>query len=994
MTDLATLYQKHQGKLSDRWASYLAQYDRVLQPWRDQEIRLLEIGIQNGGSLEIWREFFPKAVKLVGCDVDPLCAELRYSDPRIAVVVADACSEEGLNQVRAHASSFDIVIDDGSHRSSHIVQAFARYFPLISEGGLFIAEDLHCSYWGPFEGGLAYPLSSMSFFKFLIDVVNQEHWGVPIKARELVADFEREYGCELRDSDLQQVHSVEFVNSMCVIRKKAQADNLLGPRFIVGSIEQVSSDAKRYDGTLSHALDQQANIWSSITKVPSGVAGEHGPLGALHRIRTLETELVNVREHADLEKAVLWERVEQLRAQSWQLEGQEEELERQLGQEEELERQLRERVEQLKARLRQLEGQEQSLEGLLRAREAEIEALTLAQRTYSARLARLLARSGQKFFPMGSKRRSLLTKILHTSERTYRRAVHGGEISEHAPLPVPVEPTKGATVQRESRAIPEDFAKWISTFEPSDSELDAQSQSAPQYAPEAPLFSIILPCYKVPSGVLRATLASLARQTWQNWEVCIAFADSVESENYGLLQELASEDRRIKLVTLSENRGISNNSNAALAVARGDFLALLDHDDELTPWALHSMAKAISEHPDADFFYSDKDSINANGTLRQHPLFKPEWSPEMLYSVNYLTHLNVMRTSCVKQIGGWRPETDGAQDWDLFIRVAEVSRDIRCVTGIGYHWRIIEGSTSTGLAAKPYAAIGQLRTLQDWVVRQSLAASITPDPETGFKLNWQMPPDGRIDVVLYGRAEPERFRSMTATLRKELGVHLASLSIVRSGSSSDAVTFPGEADVREFRCEDNSKFGATVNQAVSLGSAPVITLLDVAAHDWIPDSMREISAWALLHPSVGFAAALLLESPTSVVEAGRVLGSKLKTQPLFHGTPLRHWGPMGGPLWYRNVSAASPAALSIKRLLWVGRHFSGASWPDACTAICSSAREAGLRGVVTPHARVFVARPPAGAVGEYDPGFADDPYFHPFFQSVSPLKLRTRGESA
>jgi hypothetical protein len=226
-------------------------------------------------------------------------------------------------------------------------------------------------------------------------------------------------------------------------------------------------------------------------------------------------------------------------------------------------------------------------------------------------------------------------------------------------------------------------------------------------------------------------------------------------------------------------------------------------------------------------------------------------------------------------------------------------------------------------------------------------------------------------------------------------VHLGSLSIVRVGASSDeTVLFPGDEGVPEFRCESEAELGATVNQAVSSGSAPVITILDAAARDWVPGSLWEISAWTLLHPQIGFAAPLLLESTTSVVEAGRVLGDGLKTQPLFCGTPLRHWGPLGGPLWYRNVSAASPAALSIKRSVWVGRHFSGASLTDACTALCRGVREVGLRGVMTPHARLFVARPPACAVGEYDSGFSEDPYFHPFFQSVCPLTLKDRRESA
>lgn len=944
MSELLSLYKKHTGKISDRWSLYLTEYEHALAPLRDKDVRLLEIGIQNGGSLELWSQYFPRATKLVGCDVDPLCANLRYSDSRISVVVADASSDRGFQEIVAHSPVYDIVIDDGSHRSSHIVQSFARYFPLVKEGGVFVAEDLHCSYWQEFEGGLAYPLSSITFFKFMADVVNHEHWGVPLSNRALLADFEQAYGCEFRESDLRQVHSVEFANSMCIIRKKPEVANLLGPRHIVGEIEQVSTGAKRYDGTESHAADQTTNIWSGMTKVPSGMAGEYGPSGALHRIRSLETELVLARE------------------QSW------------------------ERVNNLKMRLEQLEFQEQGLQQMLAAKNAVLAELVATQNTYSARLGRLIARSGALLIPLGSRRRNLLKKVFRAGERALRGI---DPASPAVSPPAHVPPTTGATVQRDANAIPEDFARWIAAFEPTEAELQAQREMSPAFQPEAPLFSIILPVYKVPTGVLRATIASLTAQTWQNWEACVAFADSVEVENFRVLQEYAAVDARIRVLALTENGGISRNSNAALAMARGQFVALLDHDDEFTPWALHDMASAIAQYPETDFFYSDKDSINADGTLRQHALFKPEWSPEMLYSVNYLTHLNVMRRSCLEQIGGWRPETDGAQDWDLFIRVAEVAREVRRVPGIGYHWRIIEGSTSTGLAAKPYAALGQLRTLQDWVRRQDLPATVSQDAESGFRVNWKIPDDARIDVILYGEASVDRLRSLVASVRAEYGGHLGTLCLVRAGPP----LFGNDESVREVSCAGMSDLSAAMLRAAALGKAPVVTVVDTATREWITGSLLETSAWALLHPHIGFAAPLLLDTPNSVVEAGRVLGNGLRTQPLFHFTPLRHWGPLGGPLWYRNVSAASPVVLSIKRTVWSRLKACPGSWPDTCTALCKASTDAGLRGMVTPYARVFVPKPDSNSAGFYDPTFARDPYFHPYFGSVVPLTLKSHREA-
>ena len=239
MNELLNLYRAHAGKISDRWLAYLKQYDVLLAPWRDRPVRLLEIGVQNGGSLEIWGRYFPSASVLVGCDIDPLCENLTYDDPRIRIVVGDASSDDTERRITAYSPEWDLVIEDGSHQSRHIVDAFARFFPKVSVGGMFIAEDLHCSYWREFEGGLAHPFSSIVFFKRLADLVNFEHWGVPVSRAEYLAGFAAYYGCHFDEAALAQVHAVQFVNSQCVVHKREAADNLLGQRLIVGAIEQV-----------------------------------------------------------------------------------------------------------------------------------------------------------------------------------------------------------------------------------------------------------------------------------------------------------------------------------------------------------------------------------------------------------------------------------------------------------------------------------------------------------------------------------------------------------------------------------------------------------------------------------------------------------------------------------------------------------------------------------------------------------------------------------
>jgi glycosyltransferase involved in cell wall biosynthesis len=268
---LRELYAEHTGKASDKWSLYLREYDRLFTAYRDRHVRLLEIGIQNGGSLEIWAKYFAEAVTFVGCDINPDCAKLSYEDRRIRVIVGDANLPETMAQVLEVSAAFDIVIDDGSHHSGDIVKSFSLYFPHLAEGGVFVAEDLHCSYWGPYQGGLFDPYASMTFFKRLADVINHEHWGIARSRTELLRGIFEHYECAVEAEVLAQIHSVEFVNSMCIVRKGPAAENGLGYRLVAGSEELVVAgllavNASPYKATL--AFNESLNPWSQRLAPP------------------------------------------------------------------------------------------------------------------------------------------------------------------------------------------------------------------------------------------------------------------------------------------------------------------------------------------------------------------------------------------------------------------------------------------------------------------------------------------------------------------------------------------------------------------------------------------------------------------------------------------------------------------------------------------------------------------------------------------------------
>lgn len=918
---LVQLYKEHGGKVSDRWSSYLYQYERILREYRDSPIRLLEIGIQNGGSLELWAKYFSNAKKLVGCDINPDCVRLRYEDERVRAVVADANSDEAQAAILGSSPFFDIIIDDGSHRSSDIARSFCRYFPYLVDGGVFIAEDLHCSYWEEFEGGLFHPFSSIAFFKRLADIINQEHWGNGKSRSALLAGFCSEYGLKIDEVELEHIQSVEFLNSICVVRKVQPTHTGLGTRFIAGRIEDVvPSHIGILEGTTSEPQNQAANQWSARELPPD----EELPL----------------------------------------------------------------RINQLAERDQQLARANHRLRGLMQQQstlQAELLALHTERRTFGARLGRRITRSLSCIAPVGTRRRSYAKLLERFASTLITSGMKAAVSKAHRYI----------SARTQSPLVPssdhqEQLKAYFNT-EPSAEQLDAQRREAKIFRC-TPLLSVILPVYRVPQQVLNETLASLERQTYSHWEACIVWADSEDKDGWEWLQRRTASDQRFKIKLLSKNGGISINSNAALELASGEFIALLDHDDTLSPWAFWHVVKYLQDRPALDFIYSDKDSITADGEVRLNALFKPEWSPEMLHSVNYLTHLNVIRTEIVRKIGGWRPETDGAQDWDLFFRVTEKTKNIARIPSILYHWRILPTSTATGLQAKPYAALGQLKSQQDHFSRRCLPASVMPTTEGLFKVCWPKEP-ACVDVVVFQSGSAAELNavlsdlisSADASVRRIYAVHSAPISSIEIASDAK------QKDVF-FVAVENANWRASLDAVLSDEVPDTVLILDGRVAKISETLVSELCGWIFHHPEIAWVSAIALTEDEFVCEAGRVVSDDfMLSAPLLTGVPLNSFGWFGGPLWYRNASACSPYAVAMKaesarEALY--RLDASKRDPLNFTLFCREIVRADQRGLINPFARIYFNEQPELNWPNDGAQFHRDPYFNPVFQQVSPLRLQ------
>ncbi|SEB45001.1 Glycosyltransferase, GT2 family [Nocardioides exalbidus] len=264
----------------------------------------------------------------------------------------------------------------------------------------------------------------------------------------------------------------------------------------------------------------------------------------------------------------------------------------------------------------------------------------------------------------------------------------------------------------------------------------------------APLFSIVTPVYEPPLKVFRETFASVVAQELPDWEWILVDDASPSPKVRDWIREQAATDPRIRLVERADNGHIVRATNDGVDAARGEFIAFVDHDDLLTPDALAVMARQVAAHDDVDYLYSDEDKADADGTLHS-PFPKPDWSPERLRGQMYTSHLSVMRTSLVREVGGLREGYDGSQDHDLALRVSERARRVVHVPKVLYHWRAIAGSAAADIGAKPYATIAGQRAVQDQLDRLGIRGRVEQGAEPGrYVIQRELDPAVRVSIVI------------------------------------------------------------------------------------------------------------------------------------------------------------------------------------------------------------------------------------------------------
>ncbi len=507
------------------------------------------------------------------------------------------------------------------------------------------------------------------------------------------------------------------------------------------------------------------------------------------------------------------------------------------------------------------------------------------------------------------------------------------------------------------------YARWIVANEPRTSAARVAIRERIEVMQSRPKFSIVMPVFNTPVEWLERAVASVREQLWQEWELCIADDASTSSATRAALERLSASDTRIHVVFRTKNGHISEASNSALSIATGDYIALLDHDDELAPHALFVMADYINRHPDAVLLYSDEDKIDEKGH-RYDPYFKPDWDPELFASQNFVNHLGVYRRDALVRTGGFRTGFEGSQDYDLVLRVIEglTAAQIVHVPHVLYHWRAIPGSTALDIDEKSYAVQRARQALKEHFERRNIDVSIEPawDRSQFHRIRYALPtPVPSVSIIVCTRDRVDLLKTAVESVERLTDYPNYEIVVVDNQSAEAATkTYLTEISkrprVRVLTYDEPFNFSAMNNFAARQSSADIYVLLnndiEVISRDWLTELVSHAA-----RPEIGCVGAMLYYPDERIQHAGVVLGINGVAG---HAYRLLRRGGMGyfsRAAVVQSYSAVTAACLAIRRSVYW--EVDGLD-PRLAVAFndvdfCIRVRNRGYRNVWTPYAELY-----------------------------------------
>ena len=461
-----------------------------------------------------------------------------------------------------------------------------------------------------------------------------------------------------------------------------------------------------------------------------------------------------------------------------------------------------------------------------------------------------------------------------------------------------------------------DYEEWYKNHKPTMEELQRQREAKFDYEP---MISILVPVYNTPEEFLKQMIQSVRKQTYGNWELCIANANPANETVAEILRISSTKDERIKVKDVPENEGIAQNTNAVLAIATGDYIGLLDHDDLLTPDALYEVVKAINENDRPQVLYSDEDKVTMDLSEHFQPHMKPDYNKDLLRSNNYITHFFVADRTLVEEVGGEDGEYNGAQDYDLILKCTERAKGIAHIPRILYHWRVHKASTADNPASKMYAFDAGKRAIEDHLKRCGEIGKVSHEKDLGFyRVKYQVQGSPLISIIIPNKDQVESLDKCLESIEKSSYKNYEIIIVENNSTEDETFAYYKKIESDKIRIvywSDEFNYSAINNFGVKHARGDYLLLLnndvEVIATDWLEELTANCQ-----RKDVGIVGARLYYPDDTIQHAGIVIGIGGVAGALFVGMPRMFTGYLHKAAIQQDLSAVTAACMMVKRSVY------------------------------------------------------------------------------
>ena len=501
-----------------------------------------------------------------------------------------------------------------------------------------------------------------------------------------------------------------------------------------------------------------------------------------------------------------------------------------------------------------------------------------------------------------------------------------------------------------------EYQEWYEKNKPSEEELARQRKKKWK---EPVTISVLVPAYRTPEAFLRQMIESVLNQTYPYLELCIADGSGENISVEKVVKEYQAKDQRVRYQRLEKNEGIAGNTNAAIRMATGDYLALFDHDDLLSPNALFEVASTI-EKDKADVVYTDEDKVTSD--LKEHfqPHFKPDFNPDLLCSNNYICHLFVVKRSLALKLGGQDPAYDGAQDYDFIFRCTEEAEKIVHIAKILYHWRVHQASTADNPTSKMYAFDAGKRAIEAHLQRIGAKAEVSHTKDLGFyRVKYQVQGNPKVSIVIPNKDEKETLKKCLESIWQKTTYSNYEIILVENNSTTREIRdyyqeLNGKNGVRVVYWDKEFNYSAINNFGISYAKGEYILCLNnditVISPEWIEELLANCQ-----RPEVGIVGARLYYPDNTIQHAGIVLGMGGCAGSLFVGLARSRGGYLHKAALQQDLSAVTAACFMVKKEAFekVGGFEEKLAVAFNDVDFCLKVRHAGYLVVYDPYAELY-----------------------------------------